>query len=83
MTDFIFKSNKKVSKQMVNVCNIIGDTPDNVAKKLCPSIEKVEGTNLLIEYSTQFQYGMKFLKSKIFGVENKFFDNEGNWIYKE
>jgi short-subunit dehydrogenase len=81
ITEFI-TNNKKLPPIMARMCNTIGDLPENVARNLCPQILNIEGTNKNIEHETQLNYKFLFLKSMIFGPRNKFFDNDGNFIYK-
>jgi short-subunit dehydrogenase len=81
ITDLI-TNGTKVTPLIAKLFNTIGDLPENVAKNLCPQILNIEGTNHYIEHATQLKYKFLFLTSLIFGTRNKFFDNEGNFIYK-
>jgi len=79
LTDFITKGKDKVAPYMGLMLNIIGDTPENVAKNLCPKLVRVEGNNKHYEHVTQRMYSFLFMISALY-VRNKFYDKEGNRI---
>jgi len=80
ITDFITRGKEKVDKNIAWLCNIIGDLPDNVAKNVVPQICSIEGNDQNIEHVSQFQYTFRFMTSCL--RTKKYFDSEGNQIFK-
>jgi len=80
LTDFITKGKDKLDPAfMGQMLNTIGDTPENVAKNLCPKLVRVEGNNRHYEHISQRMYAFLFIISPLY-VRNRFYDKEGNRI---
>jgi len=80
LTDFITKGKDKVNPEMAKTLNIIGDTPENVAKNLVPQMLNIEGNNKHLEHVSQAAYAFRFMTAAF--RSNKFFDKDGNYIKK-
>lgn len=78
LTDFITNGKETLPKEMAYMMNVIGDTPDNVAKNLVPRILSIEGNDKHLEYVTQLQYTFRFLTASF--RSNRFFDKDGKRI---
>lgn len=69
-----------ISPEAGKIFNILGDTPENVAKFIVKKIRKIRGTGKSINYLTTFKAFWKFMTAKL--RKNRFFDEEGNLISK-